>query len=165
ACVPARALVDVLPVGDAEPARSRAGHVRGASIEDAAADDLGALTLDLRMKDGSVVGSGEYRVSDIEPDLARVDIDAEHEVDIPCPVTADVRLDQTARGTGASIKRRALHQRAGAVSDSDHRNFNRFHQHSLFPRGFTARSRARSGKDATCGPPSRAAADLTALTE
>src|SRR5690606_41674365 len=95
------------------------------------------LRLDVRMKGGSVVGVGEYRVSDIEPDLARVDIDAEHEVDIPCPVTADVRLAQTARGTGASIKRRAMHIRAGAVSDSDHRNINRLHLHSLITRHYS----------------------------
>src|SRR5690606_10722762 len=92
-------------LGHVEATRTRARHVRRDTIEDASANNFGACASDVRVEDGGVVRSGKYGVSEFQPDLPRVHIDAEHEVDISSPVSTDIRLNQTARGTGASVER------------------------------------------------------------
>ena len=64
--------------------------------------------------------------------VAGIDIDAENELDIACPVATDPIVNQALRRIVRPVIGNALHQRGGAVTHADHGDLNRLHQLNPF---------------------------------
>jgi len=62
---------------------------------------------------------GEDRLAQIQPDLARIDVERGDEFDVADLVSTDVFMDQPVGGVAGGIVILALHQAARAVADPD----------------------------------------------
>lgn len=88
-------LAGVIAIGHDETAITSFGHVRGNAVQHATAHDGHARCRNVGLEDGRVVGRGEDRLGQVLADLARIDIDAQHELDIARAIAADRLVDQS----------------------------------------------------------------------
>ena len=115
-----------------EAALAHAGHMIGNAIEHFAHNDLGTRGRHVLVENSSAVRRGENGFGNILADLAGIDIDAENELDIACPVATDPIVNQALRRIVRPVIGNALHQRGGAVTHADHGDLNRLHQLNPF---------------------------------
>ncbi len=73
-------------------------------------------------------GRGEDRFGNILADLARIDIDAQHEIDVTRAVAADVSWISPLRRIVLAVIGDALDERACAVAHADHGDLNWLHR-------------------------------------
>ena len=119
----------------ATPSRMRAGlddHIRH---RQGALEDAGAVRL------------GKDRLFERPADLAAVDVEGRHELDVGAAITADRRAhDALERRTlSVAVIFDALHQRAGAVADTGDGHFNFLrHAESVLPSYYRVAKKRRA---------------------
>ena len=114
-------------VGLLEAALAIIGHMRRDAVQHPAHAHGHAGMRDLALEHGRAIGLGEDRLAQILADLARIDVDRQHELDVGQLIAAEPLVHDPRRRLAARIIITSLHQGARAIADADQRHLDLVH--------------------------------------